>query len=199
MTDKIFPLYSITGASIKSTFNTRICRSQSGYRQATSFGGAYWQISIELLRKSRQEHDEIFAFLNARRGRYESFKIIIPYYSSTKTNYKGEIKVDLDNQSGRIISVYGMEANKKILATGDFIRFSGHKKVYQIEEDLYSDSNGCGYLTIIPNLIQIPIKDETIIYNDVDFTVANTKDEISLNLDLHKKASWALEFEEVFN
>ena len=199
MSNERFPLKYIQGCTIKAIYNTRVSRSQTEIRQVNEYGGGRFGFIIDLVKKKRSEHDEIFAFLNKMRGRKETFKLVIPFYSFTKTGYGGSMLVDGANQTGSAVQVDGMTANTKVLKAGDFVKFSNHNKVYIITADLISSAGGAGTLEISPNLFVSPNNDSNVVFNDVEFTVANAKDEITLDLDLSVRAGFNIELEEVFN
>jgi hypothetical protein len=53
---------------------------------------------------------------------------------------------------------------------GDFIKFSGHDKVYMITDDATSSSNA-STVTIEPPLVSALANNETVTYDSVPFTV----------------------------
>jgi hypothetical protein len=70
------------------------------------------------------------------------------------------------------------------LKAGDFIKFSGHDKVYR----LTADRAGNGNLSIVPPLI-VAVTTDTVTYNNVPFTVRLNNDvqEYAIGVDmLHK-------------
>lgn len=199
--DNSFPIDSVTGASITGKYFTRVSEGQTGWSNARNFGGGYWEISLDLQRKSRDEHDKIFAFLNKQQGRFHEFDLCLPEYSQTKGNYIDEILVNNPNNlnTGNTINIHGLiPSRQNILKAGDFIQFENHSKVYILTQDVHSDNSGNATLEISPNLVEIPIHNAQVIYSDINWKVRNTTDDISLNLDLQIKASWSLTFREVW-
>lgn len=198
MTYKQFPIDSVTGASITGKYFNRVAQTQSGRSYAHHTSGGYWEISIDLLRKSRVEHDKINAFLNARRGQYELFEIELPYYCNSKSSYNSLIQVKDPNQTGSSVTLQNITPNTTALKAGDFIKFENHSKVYMIEEDVVSDSLGNATMLIAPNLVISPSANESVVYNNVKFRVRNATDDITLNLDIHIRASWSLKLREAW-
>lgn len=199
--DNLFPVDSIVGASITGKYFTRVSEGQTGWSNARNFGGGYWEISLDLLRKSREEHDIIFAFLNKLQGRFHEFGLQLPEYSQSKGDYTDNILVNNpDNiNSGNTVSLQGLIPNRQnILKRGDFIQFEGHNKVYIVTQDIHSNNDGESQLEISPNLVETPIHNAKVIYRDVTWQVRNTTDDITLNLDLQIKAGWSLTFQEVY-
>lgn len=202
----IFPLKSITGASITGKYFTRISQTQMGNSIRQQYGGGYWEIQINLLRKSRVEHDNIFAFLNEHHGQYHEFLLQLPEYSYSKSTYRqyiNNILIDNINNSPDYtessLPVYNLPASlNQILHKGDFIQFENHSKVYILTQDLNSNLNGQGILHLAPNILTTPVINSRIIYDNITWTVINTTDDITLNLDLQMKANWSLTFREVF-
>ena len=194
----LFPIESPAGASITGQYFTRISQAQSGLTNSRSFGGGLWNISIDLALKTRDEHDVIFAFLNARLGRHERFRVKLPIYCNSKSGYAGDIFVKTSEQTGSSVSAYNMPANTLILKAGDFIKFENYDKVYQVSADITTDGAGEASIPIVPNLVSSPPTDEKIISNDVEFVMRNTTDEITLGLDQCVMASWNITLQEAW-
>jgi hypothetical protein len=56
------------------------------------------------------------------------------------------------------------------------LKFNGHTKVYMVTADANADGTGLATLSIVPALMTSPADNETIVTNNVPFTVALTSD-----------------------
>jgi hypothetical protein len=203
MSNDIFPFSEelIRACQIIHYTPTRVNRAQGGQRQAVNYGGGFWKLKIDLAKSDREIHDQIFAFLNAQRGRAFTFKVFVPKYQNTKGSIKVPILVKGANQITNSIAVDGLPVStNRLLAKGDFIKFESSNKVYQLIDDLNSNPAGEGTLSLnIPIVGASPSDNEAIVYNQVHFTCALASDEVMLDLDLVLRAGWEIELEEVWN
>jgi hypothetical protein len=69
------------------------------------------------------------------------------------------------------------------LKAGDFVKFSGHNKVYMVAEDCDSDGGGFGTLTIEPALYGTLLSGETLVIEDVPFRVRFADDTVNTDVD----------------
>jgi len=181
-------------------WDTKISRSRAGRRQASvsSAGGGFWKFNLTLRPRERNDFDYVWAFLNKQEGRYGTFELEIPKLSSCKTGYQNSIIVQGASQSGKSINVDGMALSQTILKTGDFIKFTNSTKVYQLTEDLISSGGGAGTLVLHMPVVDTPVDNEAVIFNNVKWTVSNSSDSVEVDLDLLARNGWSLELEEVF-
>lgn len=81
--------------------------------------------------------------------------------------------------------------NGSLLKAGDFIKFSGHDKVYMLMTDSSST------LTIEPALHENVVDGEQVIYNDVPFKVAFTGDTTEMEMSTNKLISHSVNLVEI--
>jgi hypothetical protein len=112
------------------------------------------------------------AFIVKQRGAKESFTITYPSYMNAQGNETGTVLVNGVHTAGdTTIAMDGFAGDGagRFLA-GDFIKFSGHDKVYMITDDATSSSNA-STVTIEPPLVSALANNETVTYDSVPFTV----------------------------
>jgi len=77
------------------------------------------------------------------------------------------------------------------LAINDYIKFANHDKVYSLAE-----ASSEGQITLTTPL-EFPVTiGETVIYNDVPFTVAFAEDDLSYSIQKGNLRSFSVSFEE---
>lgn len=162
-----FPASPVASSvKITSTAPTLISVSHSLKRQTRSRGGQRWMMEVNYPPLTRAQFAPLWAFSAKQRGRYESFTFIPPVYGNSRGTATGTLLVN--NASGysagdTTIAADGLTGT---LLAGDFIKFSGHDKVYTITAD------GSTTLTIEPPLLSSVADNEAITYNSVPFTVS---------------------------
>jgi hypothetical protein len=114
----------------------------------------------------------IQAFIIKQRSQKENFTITFPSYLNAQGNENTTINVNGVHAVGdTTIDIDGFHADGAgRLKAGDFIKFSGHSKVYMIMADVTSSSNAAT-VTIEPPLRSALANDETVTYDSVPFTV----------------------------
>ncbi len=159
-----FPSRDFSASTPESNSPAYINESQSLKTLATSTGAQRWQGSIttaiELMPKARA----LWAFLNAK-GEFKTFDLVLPLHSTPNGVVSGLVQVT---------AAYAIGANSITFvnftpAIGDFVRFSGHAKVYQVEAIA---GVGLGATaTIYPPLLKAVSNSEIVTVTDVPFTV----------------------------
>ena len=147
-------------------------------RQVRSRGGQRWLFTATFSPMNRANFDPIFAFSVAQRGQYETFNWTPATIGTTRGETSESPVVDGTASVGaNSCSVDGLTAStSNILRKGDFIKFSGHSKIYMVTEDMTSDGSGDATLTFAPKLSTALANNETVTTSDVPFVVAFTSD-----------------------
>jgi hypothetical protein len=169
----------------KSNQKTLVSTTDSGKVFKTQVDGQRFAFTCRYPMMSQATFKPIMAFIMKQRSRKENFTVVLPLISSTTGSATGTISVDGSHNAGdTTITVDGMSASASgFLKAGDYIKFSGHSKVYCVVEDLDSDASGDGTITIEPPLRSNLADDETITYDDVPFTVYQMNDIQTFNVD----------------
>ncbi|MFP4560980.1 MAG: hypothetical protein ACLFQ3_06610 [Thiohalorhabdus sp.] len=150
---------------------TLVSTSQSGGQYVRKVGGQRWKATVRFTVMSHADRRRLSAFLARQRGAYETWEIILPTESQPEGPGGGTPLVDGSDQTGDEVDTDGWPEDTTVLYAGDKVLFGGHAKVYEVTEDVTSDSEGAATLPIYPPLRQSPEDDATVTYEDVPFTV----------------------------
>lgn len=173
-----------TSLRIGSNQPTLVSTAHSLQRQVRSRGGHRWLISSAWAVLRRSEWAAFFGFAQGQRGQYGTFTYVLPgNLSNAQGVATGTSLVNGGSQTGRSVITDGWSANiTGILKAGDFIKFTGHNKVYVLTADVNSNGSGQATLAIEPALFVSPSDNELIIVSNVPFTVAFASDGRSSNV-----------------
>jgi hypothetical protein len=198
----ILPVNNFKEVNITSVSPTVTSVAVSGQRQSKGFGTQYWQIQAEYASLTREQFNNVMAFLNKQRGSLFQFNVIIPQLSDSGGSYAKAAAAFPDRalilpttSSGRFpgqtnipfraqltgitrtqINAVNGDATKMLVA-GDFIRFANHSKVYQILENVNnSSSTTFTNLEIFPPLFAAVPNGTQVFVHQVPFEVYNVSD-----------------------
>ena len=176
----------ITGVSPTLTSVTHSLK-----RQARSRGGQRWLIEANYPAMTRSTFAPLWAFANAQQGQYNTFTFIPPIYGDTSGTATGTLLVN--NASGysagdSSITCDGLTGTLK---AGDFIKFTGHDKVYTLTAD------GSTTIAIEPALLSAVADNETVTYNDVPFTMAFADDSQEMSVSTDQMIGFSIKLVEV--
>jgi hypothetical protein len=153
----------------------------SGRMQSRKVGGQKWEFSATYPPLTRAEFQPVSAYIDSLRGRHTVFTVTPTEISSSIGTVSGTATCTATAAGLNTVPMTGITGTLK---AGDFIKFSGHAKVYK----LTADRAGDGDLSIVPPLIAA-ITTDTVTYADVPFTVRlkNDVQQYSIGVDmLHK-------------
>ena len=158
--------------NFKDESNTLISISDSGRRFARKIDNQRWKFTCSYKLLTRAEFAPILAFITKQRGQKETFTVIPPKIKDAQGSETTTISVNGAHTAGdTTIAIDGFNADSAgSLKAGDFIKFSGHTKVYMVVSDVTPSSNAAT-VTIEPPIIENLSNDETVTYDDVPFTV----------------------------
>jgi hypothetical protein len=191
--------------------------SVSGISQRKQILAHYFKFDIAYPNLTRAQAKPIMAFLNKQRNSLYSFSIVIPEIGSTDGTVKevavlypatsetilttatasigaSSITFDSDYNSSLFTS-NSLDETQGLLA-GDFIKFSGHDKVYKVTDDVTFNATGGGTISFYPNLFASLANGEQIVYNNVPFSVFNVQQDQQVNYVLNGNATIALKLQE---
>lgn len=175
--------------TITSISPTLVSLTHSLKRQVRRRGGQRWIMDVQYPLASREEFAPIWAFKIAQQGQFKTFTYIPHIYGSTSGDATGIISANgIHNAGVNSISTQGLVGTLK---AGDFIKFGGHNKVYMLTSD------GSTTLNIEPALHNAVADSEEIIYNDVPFTVAFTKDTTEMSVSTNCLISHSVNLVEI--
>ena len=158
--------------NFKDESNTLISVSDSGRRYARKIDNQRWKFTCKYTNLTRTEFAPILAVITKQRGQKETFTVIPPKIKDALGSETTTISVNGAHTAGdTTIAIDGFNADSAgSLKAGDFIKFSGHTKVYMVVADVTPSSNAAT-VTIEPPIIENLANDETVTYDDVPFTV----------------------------
>jgi len=179
------PVFSSLG--FNSTQATKITTTDSGKVFATQIDGQRFKFSASYPPMRRTNFSPVYAFIMQQRSRKETFQITLPDLSNAKGDVSGIISTNASASAGATsVDIQNITGTIK---AGDFIKFNGHTKVYMVVSDATADGSNEATLTIEPPLRSSVASDETILYDNVPFTVrlANDVQEFSTSQnDIYK-------------
>ena len=186
-----FPSVSFSVTVPKSYSPVYKNEAQSLKTIVTGVGAHRWEFELTTGILKGLALRSTFAFLNAR-GVHESFQVVVPYWSQPLGHIVGAVSV-VTRQS---IGANTIEFKNYTPASGDFFKFAGHAKVYQIETATANNATA-NTGTFYPRLISAVGRNEGVVVNDVPFTVRNTTELSKLTLDLSRQTKLKINCEEV--
>jgi len=179
MTYPVTPKFS--SVSISSIDPTLYSQAVNGRIQSRKIAGQQWGFSASYPPMTRAEFQPVSAYIDSLRGRHTVFTVVPTEVSSSSATVSGTVTCTAAAVGLSVVPTTGLTGTLK---AGDFVKFSGHNKVYKLTADRAGDGN----LAIVPPLITA-VTTDTVTYNDVPFTVrlANDVQEYSIGVDmLHK-------------
>ena len=166
------PDTSFDAINIKSQQKTLVSTTDSGKTFRRQVDGQRWTFTVSYPLMPRSTFAPIQAFIIKQRSQKENFTITFPSYLDAQGHENTTINVNGVHAVGdTTIDIDGFHSDgTERLKAGDFIKFSGHSKVYMIMADVTSSSNAAT-VTIEPPLRSALANDETVTYDSVPFTV----------------------------
>ncbi len=187
------------GAQIKSITNTRVSNPHSAKRTARSGDTQRFMYTLPYPPMTRADFARLYAFMMKQRGQFAVFQIELPPpFNAPQGSWATatSVKVDGANQTGRTLNLKDFTASQSdVVKAMDFFTIAGDLKVYTVVEDASSDGSGLATVTIEPALQIETLADGAVItHTNVQLTVADTSDELRLDVDtaLHGRLSLEL-------
>ena len=171
------PNVDFTAINIKNNQKTQVSITDSGKSFRRQVAGQQWSFTVSYPLMKRSDFAPVQAFIVKQRGGKESFTITFPSYLNAQGNETATVSVNGVHAVGDTtiaMDGFGGDGAGRFLA-GDFIKFSGHDKVYMVVSDVTSSSNAAT-VTIEPAITTALANNETVTYDSVPFTVFLTSD-----------------------
>jgi hypothetical protein len=137
--------------------------------QSRKIGGQKWTFTASYAPMTRTEFNPVFAYTVSQQGRYGVFTVTPSEISSPSGTVSGTVTCSAAAAGLVSVTIAGLTGTFK---AGDVIKFSGHTKVYM----LTADRAGNGAMAFTPPLIAAVPSSDTVIYNNVPFTVRLSND-----------------------
>tara|TARA_Y100001963_G_scaffold160024_1_gene267155 strand:+ start:8365 stop:8961 length:597 start_codon:yes stop_codon:yes gene_type:complete len=184
--------------SIQSIQPSLTVRTISGRRQSRQIGGQLWRMTITYPSMTRAEFQPILAFFISQRGAYDTFQVRPTVHEDTTGGASGSPTVNGASQTGRTVTTDNWPNSTTVMKAGDFIKFGGHTKIYMLTGDATSDGSGNASLTIEPALLTSPSDNDTVIYNDIPFTMSFDSDVTEFTTNSSGMYQYSIELVEAF-
>ncbi|MBS1188906.1 MAG: hypothetical protein H6R10_698 [Rhodocyclaceae bacterium] len=181
----------------KSIQPTMVSQSHSLKRNVRSRGGQRWAFSLSFQARRRAEMAPLIAFALSQRGQYGTFSFVPAVIGKRQATGGGTPVIRTTTASGRTVPVTGVTPSQTLGLAGDFIKFGSHSKVYMLTADAAADINGNVDLSIEPALYAQVAQAESVILDNVSFTVAFASDLVETPIEPPLKYSWNCELVEV--
>ncbi|MFT6586092.1 MAG: hypothetical protein ACJAUY_000673 [Cognaticolwellia sp.] len=162
--------------------------SQSLKTLAVSTGAQRWGFSLTTGELKGAELRRAWAFINALSGSSKKFSIALPDFSEPLGVVTGQVQSPIFYAAGQ----NSISFTNYLPEIGDFLKFAGHAKVYQI-----SDTAGTS-ATIFPNLIANVSTAEVVTVNNVKFTVRSSSDVSTIKNESTKTTKIKIKLIEAF-
>ena len=164
---------ALQSVNIKHNTPNIVTFAVSGRRQVKTSSAQFFSFDCLYPPMKRSDAQPIYAFLTAQKGQFETFTMTLPEYSNTASGYSGSTPASnaVFSAGSTAVNFDGASLNASLLKAGDFVKFSGHTKVYMVIADVTTSGSGTGTVNFTPPLQQQVANDETITVNNVPFTV----------------------------
>lgn len=169
-------------------------------RYATNVGTHRFSFVLDYPPQERADADQVFAFFN-RVGRATTFNFTDPSYEGPRGSVTGTISMAAAGSArDTSISATGFAVSTTgVLLAGDYLKFTGHDKVYIVLSDVDSDASGAATITVSPGL-QAAVSGSTEIFHTAEtvvFTCAFSNDMFSMDIDESRLYGFSTVIEEV--
>jgi len=177
--------------NVTSRHSNLMSETVSGKMQVRAIGGQRWSFSAKYNPMTREEFNPVFAFIFSQQGRLGTFDITPPVISSTTGTATGTMSANGAAVAG--VTTVAIDGITGTIKAGDFIKFSGHDKVYMVT----AERDGAGDMTIEPQLREAVADDEPITYNDVPFKMRLENDVQQYSLSANEYYEYEVDMIEV--
>lgn len=174
-----FPSVDFSAMELSSNTPTIVTTSLSGLEQRAQVATQYFSFTASFQNLSDAERRQIMGFLMGKRGNLTAFSIDLPSPFNNSTGaYTGTITVTA-GASGATSVTASVASNVLIVKAGDFIKFSGHNKVYMVTADATASSS-----TVTINLfpaLRTSVASNTVTHKTVPMYVRCSADQIGFS------------------
>lgn len=170
--------------TVTSWSPTLVSRTQSLRSQRRTRGGQRWKLHLAYGTMEMADYLDLWGFLNAQRGQYSAFTLTLPTGIWPRGTWGGTpLAAGAASAGAASVAIDGLTTGVTgIGKRGDFVKFAGHSKVYQVTADFNSNGSGQATLPIMPNLVAAVADNEALTVSAVPFNVILAGDEMALDL-----------------
>lgn len=171
--------------NFKDNRPTLLNQTLSGRRQVRQIGSQYFSFTVQMPPLQQEKAQEVFAFLQKQKGSSGDFTIGSPLDNLGAGKAETDIQVVGSHVAGDAsINLDGFASSQaNALKAGDLVRFSGHSKVYMVQNNIQSNADGSLLLMISPNLVTSLADNEAVVVNKPKFKVYLENNEIMYSTD----------------
>lgn len=157
----------------------------SGKVRRVGMGISYYTFTAKFPNVTAYNFGPILGFIAAQYGPLDSFQIVLPEISYSKSLNPPSTTISVANAAigTNTVSLTNCGNTKTVLNAGDFFKFSNHSKVYMCTSDCTSNSGGVATLFFSGSLVSaLTGGTTTLVTTAVPFTVilANELQEYSV-------------------
>jgi hypothetical protein len=169
---------------IRSYAPNLVSVTQSLDRDVRSRGAQRWLLEVSWPSMTRDEGHAFWVWLTQRRGQYTAADEVVAGLSTPRgtTGAFNPLVNGAKAAGSTTIATDGWGTGVTVLKAGDYLRFAGHNKVYQIVADAISNGSGQANLSIFPALVSALANNEAITVREVPFSLALVEDEQSMTM-----------------
>ncbi len=158
---------------------TLTSETNSGKTRRVGYGHQFYSWKLSYPPLSQSQLAPTAGFLAQTYGPLLSFEIVLPEISYT--SLAGQTTQTIQTSQTRAVgekdvTITGASGIENILAAGDFVKFSGHSKVYQCVANCTSASDGTATLYFAGGLTTALASGETLTITQVPFTAVREND-----------------------
>jgi len=153
---------------------TSTSQAHSGKIHARKRSGQRWKFTVKYPQLTDTQSRAVEAFIDAQRGGFESFTIVLPKISTSKGAGGGspQVVAGSPEPSGMTLDIDGCPTSTTgWRKAGDIFTIAGDTKVYRLTADADTDGSGAVTLSFIPPLVVTPSDNAALTFDSVAFTV----------------------------
>jgi len=191
-----FPSVPFTTMDMNSNTPTVVVKSINGLETRTQVSTQYFSFTANFTNLTDTQRRQIIGFLMKKRGSLQPFTIDLPApFQDSSGNYSGTITVVTGSAGAFSVTATVTTSGAQVLKAGDFIKFSGHNKLYMVTDDATAVGTNVT-INLFPAL-RTSVATNTITHKDVPMYVKCGNDQFGYRADTNLYSSFDIDFIEV--
>lgn len=169
---------SFTAFNFRINTPTQLSETFSGKFRRVGMGTSYYTWDVQYTNLVPIDAGTVKGFIAQALGPQFSFNIVLPYTSYTKLTNQTTQAVTLRSlaAAGSTNVPISGEANKNILAAGDFFKFNNHSKVYMCVSPCTTNAQGQATLFFSGPMVTAAANSTALTITAVPFTAVLAED-----------------------
>ena len=193
------PAFETVGFKINTP--TLVSDTFAGKRRRVGLGISFYTFSAKYSNITSYNFGPILGFVAAQYGPLESFQIVLPKISYSKSlnapSTTPATSATLAAGSNSV-TLTNCGASKTVLAAGDFFKFANHSKVYMSMNDVTSSAGGSATVTFSGSAVAAVPNGTNVTITAVPFTVVLENDIQEYSVSSGGMSTMSLDFREVW-